>query len=179
MVSIWKVNHQFLLSDLLCPVMWPRAPKKKVKLRPNGLAPKGRNAPAQPLDIWSVWGGSYEVGNISARCVQLRRKLSEPCGAVCSDWTYEVWGGGLLDVWAIEFSDWLCASCMTILIGGVLANQRGVLGGGILCALSFAMQNPPVIICFHVLEYWHETSCYYVCSGQINLCSFGNASLHV
>ena len=34
------------------------------------------------------------------------------------------------------------------------------------------------VTCFHVLEYWHETSCY-VCSGRINLCSFGNASLHV
>ena len=35
---------------------------------------------------------------------------------------------GLLD--AVGYSDWLCASCsMTILIGGVLANQRSVWEG--------------------------------------------------
>ena len=65
------------------------------------------------------------------------------------------------------------------LIGGVLANQRGVWEGqNTVCALVFYTLRS-VICCFHVLEYWHETSCYYVHSGQINLCSFGNASLHV
>ena len=29
----------------------------------------------------------------------------------------------------LDYSDWLCASCMTILIGDVLANQRGVWEG--------------------------------------------------
>ena len=42
---------------------------------------------------------------------------------VCSDSTCEVWEGWLLAVGAIGYSDWLCASCMSILIGGVLANQ--------------------------------------------------------
>ena len=37
--------------------------------------------------------------------------------------TCEVWDGWLSAVGAIGFSDWLCASCMTILIGSVLANQ--------------------------------------------------------
>ena len=65
------------------------------------------------------------------------------------------------------------------LIGGVLANQRGVWEGqNTVCTLLFYALRC-VISCFHVLEYWHETSCYYVHSGQINLCSFGNASLHV
>ena len=65
------------------------------------------------------------------------------------------------------------------LIGGVLANQCGVWEGqNTVCALVFyALRS--VISCFHVLEYWHETSCYYVRSGLINLCSFSNASLHV
>ena len=40
---------------------------------------------------------------------------------VCSNSTCKVWGGGLSAV-----SDWLCASCMTILIGSVLVNQHGV-----------------------------------------------------
>ena len=64
------------------------------------------------------------------------------------------------------------------LIGGVLANQSCVWEGrNTVCALVFyALRS--VISCFHVLEYWHETSCY-VCSGGINLCSFGNVSLHV
>ena len=64
------------------------------------------------------------------------------------------------------------------LIGCVLANQRSVWEGrNTVCALFFhALRS--VIPCFHVLEFWHETSCY-VCSERINLCSFGNASLHV
>ena len=64
------------------------------------------------------------------------------------------------------------------LIDGVLANQHGVWEGrNTVCALLFyALRS--IIYCFHVLEYWHETSCY-VRSGRINLCSFGNASLHV
>ena len=64
------------------------------------------------------------------------------------------------------------------LIGGVLANQRGVWEGrNTVCALFFYALCA-VIPCFHVLEYWHETSSY-VRSGRIKLCSFGNASLHV
>ena len=65
------------------------------------------------------------------------------------------------------------------LIGGVLANQHGVWEGwNTLCALVFyALRS--VISCFHVLERWHETSCYYVRSGQINLCLFGNTLLDV
>ena len=64
-------------------------------------------------------------------------------------------------------------------IGGVLANQRGVSEGrNTVCALVFyALRS--VISCFHVLEYWHETNCYSVRSGLINLCSFGNALMHV
>ena len=52
---------------------------------------------------------------------------------VCSDSTC---GGWLSAVWAIGFSDWLCASCRTILIGGVLANQRSMWEGwNTVCAL--------------------------------------------
>ena len=76
-----------------------------------------------------------EVGNKSVRCVQLRWKLSD---VVCSNSTCEVWGGWLSAVWAIGFSDWLCASCMTILISGVLANQCGVWEG----------QNTEYCVCF-------------------------------
>ena len=101
------------------------------------------------------------------------------CADVGSDWTCIVWGGGLSDVWAIGFSDWLCASCTTILIGGALANQRGVWEGWNTVCAEFYYALRSFISCFHVLEYWHETSCYYVWSGQINLCLFGNASLHV
>ena len=48
------------------------------------------------------------------------------------------------------------------LIGGALANQRGVWEGwNTVCELVFyALRS--VISCFHALEYWHETSCYYV-----------------
>ena len=97
---------------------------------------------------------------------------------VCSDSVCKVWGGWLSAVWAIGISDWWCASCIATLIGGVLANQCGVWEArNTVCALFFyALRS--VIPCFHVLEYWHETSCY-VHSGWINLCSFGNASLHV
>ena len=61
------------------------------------------------------------------------------------------------------------------LIGGVLANQRGVWEGrNTVCALVFyALRS--VIPRFHGLQSWHET----LCSGRINLCLFGNASLHV
>ena len=65
------------------------------------------------------------------------------------------------------------------LIGDVLGSQHGVWEGqNSVCALVFYTLRS-VISCFLVLEYWHETSCYYVRSGQINLCSFVNASLHV
>ena len=46
------------------------------------------------------------------------------------------------------------------LIGGVLANQRGVWEGrNTVCALFFCALCS-IIPCFHVLEYWHKTSCY-------------------
>ena len=65
------------------------------------------------------------------------------------------------------------------LIGGVLANQRGVWEGrNTVCALVFYALHY-VISCFRILEYWHETSCYNVGLGRFNLCSLGNASLHV
>ena len=38
--------------------------------------------------------------------------------------------------------------------------------GVVSCVGSFRSRS--VISCFHVLEYWHETCCYYVHSGQIN-----------
>ena len=45
------------------------------------------------------------------------------------------------------------------LIGGVLANQHGAWEGqNTVCALVFYALRP-IISCFHVLEYWHETSC--------------------
>ena len=47
---------------------------------------------------------------------------------------------------------------MTILIGGVLANQCGVWERrNTVCSLFFyALRS--VISCFHVLEHWHKTS---------------------
>ena len=55
-------------------------------------------------------------------------------------------------------------------IGGMQANQHSVWEGqNTVCALFFHTLCS-VIPCFHVLEYWHETSCY-VCSGRMNLCS--------
>ena len=58
---------------------------------------------------------------------------------------------------------------LNTLIGGVLVNQRGVWEGrNTVCVLVFYAPRS-VISCFHDLEYWHETSCYYVCLGQINL----------
>ena len=56
------------------------------------------------------------------------------------------------------YADWLCARCMTFLIGGVVANQCGVWEGwNTVCTLVFyALRS--VVSCFHVLEYWHETS---------------------
>ena len=65
------------------------------------------------------------------------------------------------------------------LIGGVLANHCSVWEGrNTVCALVFYALLF-VISCFPALEYWHQTSCDYVRSGQINLFSFSNASLHV
>ena len=67
---------------------------------------------------------------------------------------------------------------MAVLIGGVLANQRSVREGqNTVCAL-FVYALRSIIPHFHVLQYWNEISCH-VRSGQIYLCSFGNASLHV
>ena len=69
---------------------------------------------------------------------------------VFSDSTCKVWGSWLLTVWAIGFSDWLCASCMTILIGGVLANQRCVWEGRNTVSALFFWMLHSVISCFHV-----------------------------
>ena len=78
--------------------------------------------------------------------------------SVCSISTCKVWKRWLLAIWAIEFSDWLCISYMTILIGGVLANQCGVWEEqNTVCTLFFyALRS--IISCFHVLENWHKTS---------------------
>ena len=101
-------------------------------------------------------GDSDEVGNKYIWCGQVRRKLSqaEEVGRRMSE-------------------------PLDSLIGGVLANQRGVWEGlNTVCTLVFYVFHS-VISCFHVLEYWNETNCYYVRSGRINLCLFGNAWLHV
>ena len=58
-------------------------------------------------------------------CVQLCRKLSEPHWRCLLPLNMRSREGEPSDVWAIGFSDWLCA----ILIGGVLANQRSVWEG--------------------------------------------------
>ena len=61
---------------------------------------------------------------------------------------------------------------------GVLANQRNVWEEqNTVCALVFYALRSVIPYC-HALQCWHETSCY-VRSGLINLCLFGNASLHV
>ena len=68
-------------------------------------------------------------------CVGSFRSRADVVG---SDWACEVWGGGPSDVWAIGFSDWLCASWMAVLIAGVLVNQRGVWEGrNTVCTLFF------------------------------------------
>ena len=62
---------------------------------------------------------------------------------VCSDSTCKVWGGWLSAVWATGLSDWLCASCMIILIGSVLVNKCGVWEGwNTVCSL-FSMHSVP------------------------------------
>ena len=72
--------------------------------------------------------------------------------SVCSDSTCKVWEGWLSAVWAIGYSDWLCASCMTILIGGVPTNQRGVWEDWTLwCAFCFSMHSVPS---FPVFMFW-------------------------
>ena len=77
--------------------------------------------------------------------------------SICSNSTCEVWEGWMLAIWAIGFLDWLHASCMTILIGSMLANQHVVSEGrNTVCTLFFYILRS-VISCFHVLEYWHET----------------------
>ena len=73
---------------------------------------------------------------------------------VGSDWTYEVWGGWLSDVWAIGYSAWLCASWMAVLIDGVLANQRSVWEGrNTVCALIFYALHHSLFSCFAVLAW--------------------------
>ena len=56
---------------------------------------------------------------------------------------------------------------MTILIGGVQTNQHGVWEG----------RNTVCALFFYTLRSVIPFSCFEVRSGQINLCSFGNASL--
>ena len=74
--------------------------------------------------------------------------------SVCSDLVWEHW---LFAVWAIGYSDWLCASCMTIVIGSVLVNQCGGRGGilcarwTLRCALCFSMH---CVLSFPVLMFW-------------------------
>ena len=89
-------------------------------------------------------------------CVESFWNLAD---VVCSDSTCEVWEGWLSAIGDIGFSDWLCASSMTILIGSVLANQRGVWEGrNTMCALFFnALRS--VISCFHVAPTAYCISC--------------------
>ena len=73
---------------------------------------------------------------------------------VCLDSTCEVWEGWLLAIGAILSSDWLCASCMTILIGSVLANQRSACGGAENCVRFVFLCTPFhdfLFSCFGVL----------------------------
>ena len=56
------------------------------------------------------------------------------------------------------------------LIGSVLANQRGVWEGRTTVCTLFFYALCSVISCFHVLEYWHETNCYYVQDELICVC---------
>ena len=74
-------------------------------------------------------------------------------------------------VGAIGFSDWLCASCMTILIGGVLENQRGVWEGqNTVCALFFyALRS--VIFCLHAPRASAERT-RYCGAGSTSKCVF-------
>ena len=80
---------------------------------------KGRNTPAQPLDAWSIWRVSDEVGNKYVWCVvQLRWKLSEPrrsCLLRLNMWSLRRRAVG----WAIGFSDWLCANESAQCVGGL------------------------------------------------------------
>ena len=50
---------------------------------------------------------------------------------------------------AIGFSDWLCASCMTILIDGVLVDQRSVWEERNIVRALFFYALRSIISCFH------------------------------
>ena len=108
---------------------------------------KGRNTLAQPLEVWGVWGDLDDVGNKYVQCVQLRWKRSEPRGC----WLLQFSLRSMRRLAVGHLSHWIIyASYMTILNGGVLANQRGVLEGqNSVCALFFYALCS-VISCFHV-----------------------------
>ena len=89
----------------------------------------GRNTPAQPLDVWSVWRDSDEVGNKYVWCVQLCRKLSEPhgrCQLQLSMQSLRRRAVGRLSHWILWLvvcqlngcSDWRCASESPLCVGG-------------------------------------------------------------
>ena len=68
--------------------------------------------------------------------------------SICSDSTCEVWERWLLAVWAIGFSDWLCASESVRCVGGAeFCVRRWTLW----CALCFSMHSVPS---FPVFMFW-------------------------
>ena len=144
----------FSWCSLACLTRWSLIWQRFVQVRTYGTdhgseisahCLKGMNTPAQPLDVWSIWRDSDEVGNRYVRCVQLCWTLSAPTEHAKSEeegrWTTEP---------------------LDSLIGGVLANQR--------CVSEYCVRRsfqPTVIPRFHALHSWHEASCY-VPSGGIN-----------
>ena len=78
-------------------------------------------------------------------------------------------------VGVIRHSDWLCASCMTVLIGGVLVNQRGVLEGRkTVCTLFF---YSPAVGLLHVAQAQNvHTAVELAARGVINATFLPNGS---
>ena len=111
---------------------------------------------------------------------QIREQICSVCSAALEAFgTCEVLECWLLAIWAIRYSDWLCASCMTILIGGVPANQHHCGRGRILCAplntmacalFFYALRS--ITSCFHVLDYWHKTTTTWSQGDLLRVCSF-------
>ena len=121
-------------------------------LRPFKIVFNGRNTPAQPLDVWSIWRDSDEVGNKYVWCVQLRRKLSEPSG-LCqprlSMRSLRRWAVRRLSHWILWLvvcqlnghSDWRCTSESTQCVGGAEY------------CVHFFYALRSVISCFHIFVF--------------------------
>ena len=171
-ISLFHIELSLELSTCLCVfdiLLTFVSLRLRMSVYTPACMPEGRNTPAQPLDIWSVWRDSGEAGNKYVWCVQLRRKLSMPrerCRIWLSMRSLRRWVVGRLSHWIL----WLVVRQLNGRSDGRCASESAGVweGRNTVCALFFyALRS--VIPRFHVLQYWHQTSCY-VRSGRINLC---------